>query len=191
VSSTTLGSLAVALCNPQSYSSIHYTSCSPASQSTLGSLEEAFTGTGPQYRLSAGGQDRSRLLSFTTILPLFLMTLLTVLFSAGLPTELPVAVLDRNGTNLSRAVIRMVDATSKIAIIEQVSDLAEGRRLTLSGQVYGLLPPLDLERNACAGRRPEDAALRSHLSEGGHHLKNIPTSPGTPPGKSMIWARSL
>jgi ABC-2 family transporter protein len=129
-------------------------------------------------------------LFFTTILPLFLMTLLTVVFSGGLPTELPVAVLDLNGTNLSRAAIRMVDATLKIAIVEQVSDLAEGRRLTLSGQVYGLLAPLDLERGAYAGRRPEDAALRSNLCEG-HHLKNIPTSPGTPPGKSMIWARSL
>jgi hypothetical protein len=45
---------------------------------------------------------RPVLLFFTTILPLLLMSLLIVVFSAGLPTALPIAVLDRNGTDLSR-----------------------------------------------------------------------------------------
>ncbi len=67
---------------------------------------------------------RPVLLFFTTALPFFLMSLLTVVFIAGLPTQLPVAVLDRDGTDLSRAVIRAVDATSEIAIVEQVDDLA-------------------------------------------------------------------
>ena len=98
------------------------------------------------------------------------MSLLMVVFSAGLPTELPVAVLDRNGTDLSRAVIRMVDATSEIAIVEQVDDLAEGRHLILSGKVYGLLMlPLDLERDAYAGRRPEVVFFydNQHMTVGG------------------------
>ena len=99
---------------------------------------------------------RPLLLFFTTALPLFLMSLFTVVFSAGLPTELPVAVLDRDGTDLSRAVIRAVNATSEIAIVEQVDDLAQGRHLILSGRVYGLLMlPLNLQRDAFAGRRPE------------------------------------
>jgi ABC-2 type transport system permease protein len=109
-------------------------------------------------------------LFFTTILPLFLMSLLVVVFSAGLPTDLPVAVLDRNGTDLSRAVIRMVDATSEIAIVEQVDDLAEGRHMILSGQVYGLLMlPLDLERDAYAARRPEVVFFydNQHMTVGG------------------------
>ncbi len=113
---------------------------------------------------------RPVLLFFMTILPLFLMSLLAVVFSAGLPTELPVAVLDRNGTDLSRAVIRMVDATSEIAIVEQVDDLAEGRHLILSGKVYGLLMlPLDLERDAYAGRRPEVVFFydNQHMTVGG------------------------
>jgi ABC-2 type transport system permease protein len=113
---------------------------------------------------------RPVLLFFTTLLPLFLMSLLTVVFSAGLPTELPVAVLDRNGTDLSRALIRMVDATSEIAIVEQVDDLAEGRHLILSGKVYGLLMlPLDLERDAYAGRRPEVVFFydNQHMTIGG------------------------
>jgi ABC-2 type transport system permease protein len=113
---------------------------------------------------------RPVLLFFTTILPLFLMSLLMVVFNAGLPTELPVAVLDRNGTDLSRAVIRMVDATSEIAIVEQVDDLSEGRHLILSGKVYGLLMlSLDLERDAYAGRRPEVVFFydNQHMTVGG------------------------
>ena len=113
---------------------------------------------------------RPVLLFFTTILPLFLMSLLMVVFNAGLPTELPVAVLDRNGTDLSRAVIRMVDATSEIAIVEQVDDLAQGRHLILSGRVYGLLMlPLNLQRDAFAGRRPEVVFFsdNQHMTVGG------------------------
>jgi ABC-2 type transport system permease protein len=113
---------------------------------------------------------RPVLLFFTTALPLFLMSLFTVVFSAGLPTELPVAVLDRDGTDLSRAVIRMVDATSEIAIVEQVDDLAQGRHLILSGNVYGLLMlPLNLQRDAFAGRRPEVVFFydNQHMTVGG------------------------
>jgi ABC-2 type transport system permease protein len=113
---------------------------------------------------------RPILLFFTTALPFFLMSLLSLVFIAGLPTELPVAVLDRDTTDLSRAVIRAVDATSEIAIVEQVDDLAQGRHLILSGRVYGVLMlPLNLQRDAFAGRRPEVVFFydNQHMTVGG------------------------
>ncbi|WP_261319866.1 ABC transporter permease [Rhizobium leguminosarum] len=92
----------------------------------------------------------------TTILPLLLMGLLAVVFSAGLATRLPIAVLDLDGTDLSRTIIRTVDATPDTAVASRVSDLAEGRQLILSGQVRGLLMlPRNLERDVYGGRRPE------------------------------------
>ncbi|MBY5461221.1 ABC transporter permease [Rhizobium leguminosarum] len=101
--------------------------------------------------------SRRRLLLFlTTILPLLLMGLLAVVFSAGLATRLPIAVLDLDGTDLSRTIIRTVDATPDTAVASRVSDLAEGRQLILSGQVRGLLMlPRNLERDVYGGRRPE------------------------------------
>ncbi|MBY5720669.1 ABC transporter permease [Rhizobium leguminosarum] len=101
--------------------------------------------------------SRRRLLLFlTTILPLLLMGLLAVVFSAGLATRLPIAVLDLDGTDLSRTVIRTVDATPDSAVASRVSDLAEGRQLILSGRVRGLLMlPRNLERDVYGGRRPE------------------------------------
>lgn len=101
-------------------------------------------------------RHRRFLLALSTIVPLGLMAVLVGVFSAGLATRLPIAVLDLDGSELSRSVIRMVDATPDAAVARRVGDLAEGRRLILSGAVQGLLMlPRDLERDVFAGRRPE------------------------------------
>jgi ABC-2 type transport system permease protein len=99
---------------------------------------------------------RPLLLAFITIVPIGLMTLLTSIFSAGLATRLPIAVLDLDSSDLSRSIIRMVDATPDTAVSVRVGELAEGRGMILSGKVHGLLMlPRNLERDVFAGRRPE------------------------------------
>jgi ABC-2 type transport system permease protein len=99
---------------------------------------------------------RPLLLAFITIVPIGLMALLTSIFSAGLATRLPIAVLDLDSSDLSRSIIRMVDATPDTAVSVQVGELAEGRGMILSGKVHGLLMlPRNLERDVFAGRRPE------------------------------------
>src|SRR6267154_1316327 len=99
---------------------------------------------------------RPFLLAFVTIVPLALMALLTAIFSAGLATRLPIGVLDLDSSDLSRTIIRMVDATPDSAVAVRVGDLAEGRNLILSGKIHGLLMlPLYLQRDVFAGRRPE------------------------------------
>src|SRR5258708_28537933 len=99
---------------------------------------------------------RPFLLAFVTIVPLALMGLLTGIFSAGLATRLPIAVLGLDSSDLSRSIIRMVEATSDTAVSERVGELAEGRGMILSGKVHGLLMlPRNLERDVFAGRRPE------------------------------------
>lgn len=114
-------------------------------------------GFGLVFRRELGWlRRRPFLLALTTILPLALMALLMGIFSAGLATRLPVAVLDLDGSALSRAVIRAVDATPDVAVSQRVSDLGEGRALILSGRIHGLLLlPQNLERDVTAGRRPE------------------------------------
>jgi ABC-2 type transport system permease protein len=99
---------------------------------------------------------RPFLLALTTIVPFTLMAVLTLVFSAGLATRLPIAVLDLDGSELSRSIIRTVDATQETAVAVRVGELAEGRALILSGRIYGLLMlPRNLERDVMAGRRPE------------------------------------
>lgn len=99
---------------------------------------------------------RPFLLALTTLVPLGLATLLTLVFSAGLATRLPIGVLDLDGSDLSRSIVRMVDATPDVAVSIRVAELAEGRERILSGEIYGLLMlPRNLERDVKAARRPE------------------------------------
>jgi ABC-2 type transport system permease protein len=99
---------------------------------------------------------RPFLLGLSTIVPLVLMALLSAIFSAGLATRLPIGVLDLDSSDLSRSIIRMVDATPDTSVAVRVGDLAEGRSLILSGKIHGLLLlPLNLQRDVFAGRRPE------------------------------------
>lgn len=99
---------------------------------------------------------RPFLLALTTLVPMALMALLIAIFSAGLATRLPIGVLDLDDSDLSRSIIRMVDATPDAAVEVHVSDLAEGRRLIQSSQIYGLLMlPKNLQRDVFAGRRPD------------------------------------
>ncbi len=101
--------------------------------------------------------SRSPFLMFlTTALPLFLMALLGAVFHVGLPTKLPIAVVDLDGSDLSRRIMRAVDATPDAAIAIAVPDLHRGKQLILQGKVHGLLfLPKYLERDTLAGRRPE------------------------------------
>jgi ABC-2 type transport system permease protein len=99
---------------------------------------------------------RPFLLLLTTLLPLGLMALLTGIFSHGLATRLPIAVLDLDDSDLSRMIVRMIDATPDAAVKTHVGELAEGRQLIRSSQIYGLLYlPQNLQRDVFSGRRPE------------------------------------
>jgi ABC-2 type transport system permease protein len=108
------------------------------------------------WREVAWLRRRPLLLALTAVIPLALMLLLTAVFSAGLATRLPIAVLDLDGSELSRSVIRAVDATPDTAAALHVAELSEGRRLIVSRKIRGLLMlPRNLERDVFAGRRPE------------------------------------
>ncbi|PDQ21708.1 ABC transporter permease [Mesorhizobium sanjuanii] len=103
-----------------------------------------------------GLRRRLFLLALTTLVPILLMVLLSTIFSAGLATRLPIGVLDLDGSDLSRSIIRAVDATPEAAVTTPVSDLAQGKALIRSGAIHGLLMlPQHLKRDVYAGRRPD------------------------------------
>ena len=65
---------------------------------------------------------RPFLLGLTTIVPLAQMALLAAVFSAGLATRLPIGVLDLDGSDLSRSIVRMVDAKRNTLVYLTYSD---------------------------------------------------------------------
>ena len=99
---------------------------------------------------------RPALTFMTLVFPLSLFGFLAAVFYAGLPADLPVAVLDKDRSTLSRQVIRMIDATLDASVAYRVEDLTAGRELILQGKVYAVVMiPANLERDVAAGRRPD------------------------------------
>ncbi|ABS17394.1 MULTISPECIES: ABC transporter permease [Hyphomicrobiales] len=88
--------------------------------------------------------------------PLLLFLILAAIFHAGLPTALPVAVIDEDGTAMSRQIVRMIDATPEVEVAGRLVNLTEGREAVLDGRIYAaVLIPSGLERDLLLGRRPE------------------------------------
>ena len=99
---------------------------------------------------------RPLLATLTIVVPIILLGTLTAVLSAGIARRLPIAVLDLDGSEFSRQLLRTVDATPDTAVALHVAELSEGRRLIISRKVRGLLMlPHNLERDVFAGRRPE------------------------------------
>ena len=109
---------------------------------------------------------RPFLLLLTTLLPLALMALLTGIFSQGLATRLPIGVLDLDDSDLSRAIVRTVDATPDAAVKTHVGELAEER-------VAG---------DAVAGQHPTGRAALGFGDHGHQQVLDGDVLVGEPPG---------
>ncbi len=83
---------------------------------------------------------KDRTLQFITIAgPLIAFTLVAWIFSANVPRELPVAIVDLDNTALSRQIARMVDATAIAAINRNYTSLAEAQKAIEEGNADGVL----------------------------------------------------
>lgn len=136
---------------------------------------------------------RPVLACLTTIFPLALLALLAVIFSAGLPTRLPIAVVDQDQSELSRTIVRMADATPDVHIAYEVTDLTQGKQLILEGKASGLLLlPQDLEQNVKAARRPEVVFFydNQHMSAGSVVSRGVSNALGTATAGMRIGLRT-
>jgi len=91
----------------------------------------------------------------TIILPLLSFFIFWAIFFRGVPQELPVAVYDGDHTELSRKVIRMLDASTTIKIAFRVNDLETAQRYIREGKVYAVVVfQKGLERDAYTEKAP-------------------------------------
>ena len=112
-------------------------------------------------------------------MPLLIFLMLGAVFASGLPRDLPVAVVDLDGSPLSRQIVRMVDASSDVAVSRQVPTLTEARQALLRREVYGiLLVPAGLEQDLQLGARPEIVIFSNSqfLTAGGIAARSMATS---------------
>ncbi|HWJ86616.1 MAG TPA: ABC transporter permease [Pelagibacterium sp.] len=99
---------------------------------------------------------RPALWFFVLVFPILIFLMLASIFRVGVPTDLPVAVVDLDRSALSRQIVQAVDAMPEVSVAQRPLELAEARQLLLSGKAYGVvLIPAELERDVRARRSPE------------------------------------
>ncbi len=88
--------------------------------------------------------------------PLFMFLFVTSMFEEGLPTRIPAAIVDRDGTSLSREVTQTLGGMQMVNLTETPGSYTEARHLMQEGKIYGFfLIPEDFQADLLAGRSPE------------------------------------
>lgn len=89
------------------------------------------------------------------LLPIISMFTLLSIMGKGLPSSLPLAVVDEDNTNGSRALVRNINAFAQTQVVAQTLTFREAREAMQRGEVYGIMVvPKRFEADATAGRQP-------------------------------------
>lgn len=78
------------------------------------------------------------------------------MMSAGLPTKIPVAVVDLDNSSTSRGLVRQLDAFSKTNIKFKSLSFKDARQAMERGEIYGIFTiPANFSKDATTGNRPK------------------------------------
>jgi len=100
---------------------------------------------------------------FLTLLgPMVAFLLVINIFAAGVPSKLPIAVVDADYSSMSRKLTRMLDATRMTDVSQNLNSLFEGREAMLRGDIEGVLYiPSDFEKTVLKG---ESAQVQMYIN---------------------------
>lgn len=88
--------------------------------------------------------------------PLFTGFLLLSLMKSGLPTKIPVAIVDQDRSDVSRTFIQKLGSLDMVDICYKVETFTEARELMQAGEIFGfLMIPESFEAKAMAARQPQ------------------------------------
>ena len=97
------------------------------------------------------------------IAPLFCYIFFTTLMDSGLPTDMPVGVVDQDMSATSRQLIRNLDAFEQTAVVARYPTINEARTAMQRGEIYGFFYiPEGTSAKAQAGRRPKLAVYTNN-----------------------------
>lgn len=89
------------------------------------------------------------------VAPIICITFFISLMREGLPTDLPIAVVDLDDTPTSRNVIRQLDAFEQTEVYMKTMSFAEARQEMQNGTVYGIFYiPSGFTVDATSGKQP-------------------------------------
>lgn len=89
------------------------------------------------------------------LLPLFMMLFITSMLQSGLPTRIPTAIVDKDGTALSREITQTLGGMQMVDIKLMANSYSEARDAMQRGEVYGFfMIPENFCADLLAGRKP-------------------------------------
>jgi len=93
-------------------------------------------------------------------IPLLLFLMMWWIFSAGLPRDLAIGIVDLDHSDISRGLIRQYDAHPSLSVSRQFSDVNSGSRAMRNGEINALLViPYKLKAQIIAGQPPQVTAF--------------------------------
>lgn len=89
------------------------------------------------------------------VIPLFFFFFLTSLMDQGLPTRVPAAMVDKDGTDLSRSITQNLGGMQMVDITQTCNSYTEARHAVQRGDIFGFfLIPENYKADLLAGRTP-------------------------------------
>lgn len=89
------------------------------------------------------------------LMPLFMFLFLTSMLGKGLPTRVPAAIVDRDGTALSRELTQELGGMQMVDIAATPNSFTAARHLMQEGKIYGyFLIPENFQADLLSGRKP-------------------------------------
>ncbi|AZQ84384.1 ABC transporter permease [Colwellia sp. Arc7-635] len=91
---------------------------------------------------------------FSLITLILSMVVVTWIFSSGVLRDIPIAVVNNDGSSVSRAYIRMLDASPQLRIAETMASSTQARALLDTAAVYAVVViPKDFSQSLKLGRQ--------------------------------------
>lgn len=99
---------------------------------------------------------RPMMLTLLFVAPIVLLVFFTSLMSEGLPKNLPAGLVDEDNTQITRTIIRTLDAMEQTEISHHYASVSEARDAMQRGEIYAFLHiPEGTTERALAQRQPE------------------------------------
>lgn len=96
------------------------------------------------------------LVALTLFLPLILSVLFMLIFSAGIPRDISIGIVDLDNSQLSRKVSRYLDASDKLAVTQRFTSVKSADAALKNVSIYALVViPRNLSRDVTLGKAPE------------------------------------
>lgn len=89
------------------------------------------------------------------LVPICMVAFFIGILSPGLPLKVPAAVVDQDHSQMSRSVVRSLNATELIDVVDKPMEYNEAMQKVQSGEIMGFFViPENFEADAVAGRGP-------------------------------------